>query len=454
MASVFKTKGRDGKRHKIWRFKYRDVTGKWVYGTGWPGKKKTLNHVQALEAEHRAVRNGEKDVPPSWLRERNKPIAEIIAEYLGWGKTQGGRGGRPWAKALADNRRRHLDMWVDVLGLKTLGEIDLARVEEHTRTLFKAGNKGKTVASKIEALKALCFWCVKHGYLARSPLQAMAAFDIRPTKPHRALTPDEIRKLFAHTPANRQLWYKVALATGYRLSECAALKVRNLDVFGPSLPLAADFTKNRKDARQPIGRELADELAVNCAGRSPEDSLLDMPKKNTTGVYLGTDFTAAKIERVSTEGKATFHSFRVNFINAVIESGADLKTVMELARHGSAAMSMEVYAKAKPERLRAAAEAAQNQMQEQIDAPACCTGVAQAKTGTDDVPVSNEGESALPVSNLVSGPGFEPGMREPKTLVLPLHHPEMMASNFQIAESNLPRDKCNRTCRSRALQSG
>ena len=102
----------------------------------------------------------------------------------------------------------------------------------------------------------------------------MSRFDIRPNCPNRALTPDEILKLLAVAPPHRQLRYKTALATGYRLSECGALKVRNLDLFGPSLPLAADFTKNRKDARQPIGRELADKLAAFSAGRAKTESLL------------------------------------------------------------------------------------------------------------------------------------------------------------------------------------
>lgn len=39
-------------------------------------------------------------------------------------------------------------------------------------------------------------------------------------------------------------------------------------------------------------------------------------------------------------------------LNNVIRSGADLKTVMELAWHSSAKMSMDVYAKPKPSLLK------------------------------------------------------------------------------------------------------
>ncbi|MEI6235586.1 MAG: tyrosine-type recombinase/integrase, partial [Planctomycetota bacterium] len=408
MAYVFKKKNpHTGRNYPEWRFRYKDVSGKWIQGVGWPDKQKTLDHARSVEAERRAIRKGEKEAPPAFLQNRNKPIGEVVSEYLAWGNAQGGRGGRPWAKMLADNRRRFLAKWIDELHLTSLADIDVVKVEQRARETLK-NRSAKTVAGHVEALTAMCYWAVKRNYLARNPLQSMSRFDIRPTCPHRAMTPEEVLKLLAVTPPHRQLWYRTALATGYRLSECASLTVRSLDLFGPSLPLAADFTKNRKDARQPIDRELADELAAYCKHKTPDDSLLDMPKKNTTSDHLSNDFDAAKICRKTSDGKATFHSFRVNYINAVIESGADLKTVMELARHGSAAMSMEVYAKAKPERVRAAADAAHKYMRQQMDSAACGTGVAQQKTGTDDVVVSDDEEGGCVVSEVISGLGFEP----------------------------------------------
>ena len=89
MASVHRIRDRKGKQLRAWRFKYRDHSGRWRYGTGWPDKRKTLDHALALEAECRAIRKGEKAVPPSWLRERNRPIADVVAEYLEWGRAQG-----------------------------------------------------------------------------------------------------------------------------------------------------------------------------------------------------------------------------------------------------------------------------------------------------------------------------------------------------------------------------
>lgn len=96
MASVYKVRGRDGKLLPAYRFKYRDASGKWAYGVGWPDKQKTRDHALSVEAECRAVRMGEKEAPPAWLKNRNVPIGEVIERYMQWGHTQGGRHGKPW----------------------------------------------------------------------------------------------------------------------------------------------------------------------------------------------------------------------------------------------------------------------------------------------------------------------------------------------------------------------
>jgi hypothetical protein len=160
---------RDGKKHPVWRFKYRDHSGKWRYGTGWPDRKKTLEHALALEAECRAIRKGEKEAPGSWLRERNRPIGDVIAAYLEWGKVQGGRRGHGWADHHYAWRKRALIFWTGKLGLATLSDIDIGRVEAEPRALLN-GRSGKTVNGYMEAIKALCSWSVKRGYLKGNPL--------------------------------------------------------------------------------------------------------------------------------------------------------------------------------------------------------------------------------------------------------------------------------------------
>ena len=57
------------------------------------------------------------------------------------------------------------------------------------------------------------------------------------------------------------------------------------------------------------------------------------------------------------EGKVDFHACRVAYINLVVDNCTDLKTVQTLARHSDPTLTMNVYAKAKKNKLESAAAA-------------------------------------------------------------------------------------------------
>jgi len=408
MASVFRVKDDHGKARKVWRFKYRGLDGRWKYGIGWADKQKTLDHAQALESDHRAVRNGEKAAPPSWLKNRNKPIAEVVKDYLLWGKTQGGRYGRPWDDQNARLKEIGLKWWVAELGLTVLADINLARVEKSAQTLLASGLASKTVSLRVESLRCLCCWSVKRGLLPDNPLKGMARFDTRPTVPHRTLSDSEVAALLSAAPPHRRIWYETGLQTGFRLNELRNIRVRDLDRFGPSIFLAADYSKDRKDHKQMITKELAAALTAMAAGRPAEDRLLGIPKGPDPAEYIRADFTKAKITIKTGEGKATWHSLRKVFINSVVASGADLKTIMTMARHSSATMSMDTYAKAKPDLLRVAAEAAAQHVKDAVSGAACCAGVARVAVGMSAAVVTDAPTTDLEVVSGMGDTGFEP----------------------------------------------
>lgn len=408
MASVFRVKDREGKYLDAWRFKFKDSAGKWCYGIGWPDKRKTKLHALAVEAEHRAVNKGEKAAPPSWLKERNKPIADVITEYLAWGRAQGGRYGRAWDDQNAELKERSLNWWVNELNLNVLSDIKLGPVEKRIQKMLSDGYAPKSAALQVEALRCLCLWSIKRGYAAENPLAGMAKLDTRPKNPHRPLNDDEFAKLLSIAPPHRKIWYETALGTGFRLNELRSLRVKDFDVFGPSLLLAADFSKDRKEHRQLIERELADVLRDLAAGRDAEEPLLGIPKGPDPAAYIGADFDKAGIKRETAEGKATWHSLRKTYVNALVRSGQDLKTIMTLARHSSAQLSMEVYASADPKRLRKAADAAAQHVKAAVLKAKCCTGVARKVVGAEDIDVNASAESALRVLKGMGDTGLEP----------------------------------------------
>lgn len=348
-----------GDPYPKWRFQYVDRHGKKRTQTGTESEKKTRKLAKDIEDRERLIRNRLAAPAQHEALLDDFEFEPKSKEYIEWGIAQGGLQGFGWAKMHSANRRRYLAWWKTELNLRRLSDITLPRIEAELRRLLRRKLAPKTVQGYAECISAFCDWCVDRKYLAADPLTGLRAIKGERKEMHRELTAEELKALFRVAPPRRALWYEVSLSTGYRLSECHALRVRDLDRFGPSLPLAAAFCKNRKQAQQPIDRELCAKLVASIEGKKPEDSLLDMPKPHTAGAFLQDDFTAAGVAPfIKGQGKATFHSFRVNYINGVVASGADLKTILELSRHSAASMSLETYAKPNQQRIRKAAEAA------------------------------------------------------------------------------------------------
>lgn len=355
MSSVYKRGKEKRKKDSCYTYKYKDQYGKWKTGKGWPDYQKTKHHADTLEAEHRAVRNGEKTAPPAWQKRSRQPIQEIIVEYLKWGNMHGGKKNRPWAKQLSENKPRQLKYWTEALGVNTLSEIQLSDVDRCALELKEKNLTGKTVNHYVGALKAFLNWAVKRGFLESNPIKHASRFSDERTWSHRRLTEEEIQRLERAAPPARKLIYKTALATGYRQDELRSLKVSDLDMFNKTLNLSGKFTKNRKDASQPISDDLAKELSEFSKGQVLSSPLLRVPTRSSASDNIARDFKNARIIRLAKDGKgkATFHSFRATYISMLVETKMDLKTIMELSRLGSSQLVLETYAKAMPERVRA-----------------------------------------------------------------------------------------------------
>lgn len=72
----------------------------------WDGKQKKVTLVaktkaaaekeaELLESRQREITNGVRPVPTPADRAARRPFAEVVEEYLAWGRSQGGHGGRP-----------------------------------------------------------------------------------------------------------------------------------------------------------------------------------------------------------------------------------------------------------------------------------------------------------------------------------------------------------------------
>ena len=148
MAGVRK-KPRESGKFQGW---FTDASGKRRFFFGTRSRTGTLRMAERLEDEHRQVRLGYRPAPTSADKHRGASFSEIADQYLAWGESQGGRGGRAWSAIHARNRRTQLRWWREQLGLNSLADLDgiLPRVEKELRALQTQGRSGKTVSNYVE----------------------------------------------------------------------------------------------------------------------------------------------------------------------------------------------------------------------------------------------------------------------------------------------------------------
>ena len=358
--------------------------GKRRFFVGTDSRRETLEMARGLEHEHRQIRLGYKPAPKSHSKPRT--FQSVVEDYLAWGRSQGGRGGRPWSPEHSRKRERDLAWWQERLGFEQLADVKgcLPRVEKALQECQRSGNAGKTLQNRAEAIKALFEWAKGRGLLQSNPLDGLATFDTTPLTTRRALTEDEIQRILVATEATkygrrRRLGYELALASGLRAGELRKLRVKHLTTERCGLYLEADLTKNKKPGFQPLPKFLVDRLARSVVGKDPEDPLVFVPRDASTG--LRPDLRRAGVPIDGPGGKVDFHALRTAYVSFVLESGASAKEAQHLARHSTPSLTMNTYARARLDRLADIAE----KVGEVILPDAESTAV--EATGTDGEPV-------------------------------------------------------------------
>lgn len=382
MAGIRQTFNRKtGKPHKKWRIWYFTWNGKRKWETGYECPERSLALAQSLEAREMILRRnielGVENAPTPADLSRAKLFSEAVKEYLDWGKTQGGRGGRQWSAIHLRMRTRHLTkFWPEHVALKSLADLDgcLSRIEKVLRELksqkVKARNvrgemiekdfAGKTVQQHAESIHAFCLWAKGRGYLSTDPLDGLAPWNTDAETNRRAMTARDLERLFASCKPYRRLTYETALYSGLRVSELAALTVDHLDSERQGLKLEAAWTKNRKPGFQPLPADLFQRLtAAATAGLAAHCYATINPtlRKNEGRAHpllyvstnpardLDEDLKAAGLPKYTPHGKLDFHALRASLDTILIEQGATVKETQTLMRHADPKMTMNTYAK-------------------------------------------------------------------------------------------------------------
>lgn len=219
-----------------------------------------------------------------------------------------------------------------------------------------AGAQTKTF--HLKAVRQFAHWLVKRKLIPANPFTGVDGWDVKSDRRHdrRELSDDELAALLSTTEgenverwsltaADRAMLYRVALSTGLRASELAALKPDNVDLAGEVITLSGKYTKNGLDAVQPIAPDLLTTLSPWVKKRPKGEPLWPgaWAKWFAAGKMLRQDLEAAGVTYKTDAGFADFHALRHTYVSRLIRSGVNLKVAQSLARHGNISLTADRY---------------------------------------------------------------------------------------------------------------
>lgn len=250
-----------------------------------------------------------------------------------------------------------------------------AQRERGDREKGELGLSARSSNGYLQAVRQFSRWLCSTGRTSEDPLRTLrplnAALDRRLER--RAFSDDELRSLLAAAVAGpecfdlagpeRALLYRVAAETGLRANELRSLRAgdfEGLDGERPTVRVAAQNSKRRREDVLPLRRALAQAVAEHMRGRLPSALAFSaVPSKSAD--MLREDLKAAKIEPEDECGRVLdFHSLRVSFVTALARAGVAPKVAQALARHSSPVLTFNVYAKLGADDERAALSALPN----------------------------------------------------------------------------------------------
>jgi integrase len=327
---------------------------------------RTRREAEAFERDQLARRDRGTWTDPSAAR---TPFDEWARLWLG-----ANPGKRP--KTLVTDRNiveRHL---IPALGGKPLGSIAPADVQ---RLVADLGTRlaPATVRRYYAVLRAILTAAVEADLIGRTPCRGIHLPAIERRERH-VLTPDEVRALAAAIPARYRAMILLAVETGLRFEECAALRVGRLSLLGarPSLTVAETaveaagrlhFGPPKSSAGRrtmALSKALRDVLAAHLAAEGITGA--DRQQLVFTGPDGGplrySNFRyrvwlpalgAAGLENVG----LGFHDLRRASATTMVLGGVDVRTAQHRLGHSDPRLTLGVYAQVTTEADRAAAEA-------------------------------------------------------------------------------------------------
>lgn len=319
---------------------------------------------QTLNKLLRRLRDEELGISTPQQSEAAKPLTRHVEDFVAFMRAKG-----TGQQECRDTRSQLLRL-AGLAGWRLITDVTkdscLLALE---KVVSELGRSQQTRNHYLRRAKAFAAWLTDADppRLARDPLRKVKALKVTEFRHKRRVpTDDEIALLMraidqpaakvrmGMSGSQRALAYRLCMATGFRAGELRSLTRQSFDLDTGTVRLEARSEKNRSGTVQPLPPWLVLELRAWFAGggrcweRFPKEA----------GRLLEADLAVAGVPyKVEVHGQPIyfdFHSLRHWFVSWAANSpGISPKTLQVLARHSTAQLTIDVYAKAQTREIQA-----------------------------------------------------------------------------------------------------
>jgi integrase len=268
------------------------------------------------------------------------------------------------------------------IGAKLYVEVTAGRVADWLAEQRRTAGMGISTSNHyLVAVKSFCRWMVKAKRAATDPVTHVSRLnsstDVR--RQRRDLSLDEARALLNTALASSEVFrglsgndryflYAVAFGTGFRAGELASLTPESFALNGdpPTVRVQAAYSKNRKEAVQPLPVALAEALRPFLDGKPTGKAIWPGTWASVAWKMIAKDLADARATWVEeakedaderkrreksdllryrdADGRTfDFHACRHSFITLLAKGGVHPKMAQSLARHSSITLTLDRY---------------------------------------------------------------------------------------------------------------
>ncbi|MFY9344337.1 MAG: tyrosine recombinase XerC [Planctomycetota bacterium] len=286
-------------------------------------------------------------------------MSDVVDDYLHWLATEQ-RKSKATLRAYGSDLRAFATWLAN--GKRELAATTRFELRRYLVELEQQGLVARSVQRKLASLRGLFAWLQRAGRIAKDPAKLLKGPKADKRVP-RFLTTAEVdlllRQPFDESPqgARDRAILEVLYSTGCRVSECAGMKLGDLDLDEGVVRVLGKGSKHRiallgAPARASIAQWLPQRKRMLAAAKRTDPGTLWL---NRYGRPLSARWVfETVVECARAAGLATSltpHGLRHSFATHLLDRGADLRTVQELLGHARL-VTTEIYTHVSIGRLR------------------------------------------------------------------------------------------------------